>query len=702
MYPNTIEIGHIKREVKNVMGVSCKSLGMISNDSSDDVATSNYNLICVAMNMGYRLLVDNKYYILPSVGGTDITSGKIDIEGNSSLAELIINPAKTGSYIMFTSAVNFSINMTKLKFTSNVAGGLTQIVRYTTAIYVTSINVKECVFSNRVRFITNGIVAQTDPSTYGIDYINFSFNQCFNVAGDTYGLFVLTDTPITYAILEHNRVLNFANSFYNNGITNGHTYANELALASKLLIARHNKVMCEDTWITPTVGCGVTLGTYQTFVLFEGVEVVYTNNQAEGIHTFSDESVVYDAYLSAHRVIYKNNFWKNNICFDSTPGYNSLFKAKSYTKASYIDTYRECVGNTFIATKAYADTWTRPYSEILTEIMDIQSEIDKVVYKNNIVDVYRLGISYSKPVYEYIFNNNVITADATVDATNCLAPYYNLTSPTLARGITAKDNIINIINRDLAVGKDCIVMSKSDSFAVNRQDKIIVENNNINWNGLGSIIKGSTSITPSIIERLEMRKNSINSTVVGTVSGKYLYFSIYAVVRELIFKDNDIEIPTTSHSMQSFMRGGMQKIEAKYNIKSFHRSAGASISPCFGLVSGSASNQELLTVEALFTKVSIKCHHSEGVDDFYFEYKHYPTGGVNTVLFTSSTDSAITQGITMDNSNTNTLVKLIGTASKFTVTFINTATNCSFDLATTLPTDEYVNLEVTISQCVKT
>lgn len=697
---NKADTSYVDTLVSNVTNgyTTCKSLGMVANDSTDAIATANYNKICTAINSSIKLLIDDKYYILPTTNGTAITSGRMDIEGNTSNAELIISPTKTGEYIMFTSAVDFSIRLNNFKFTSNVrlgtdfttTGGETQILRVTTAIRISSIDVTQMKFYNRMRLITYALATEPDPSTFGIDYIKFNYNQCYNIASQNYGMFVLLNTPVTYAEIKYNRILNFANSFYNNGISVV-TTADALALASKTLIVEHNDVKVEDTWITPTVGCGVSLGQYHCFILSEGVDVYYEYNKVEGLHTFDDACVVYDAYLSSTNVYYRYNKWKNNICFDSTVGYNTLFKAKFGTGI------RECMGNTFRTTKEYADQWSRPYIQILTELTGFQGEMGKVVIKDNVIDVYRLGMTYYQSMQEYIFMNNVITADATCDRNNCIVPYGVLADPTTGKGITVKNNIINIINRDLDTGRGSIIFGSTGAI-INRTDKIVFENNYINWNGLGNIIKGSVSATSGIFQNIEMRNNNIKCDTVGSSAGKFLYFSIYAIVRDLIYKDNNIEIPTTAHYMPPLLRGGQQKVDIKYIIKSFFKTTSRS----FCLVADAIGNQELLTVEALYNRVSIKCHHSAGVDDFYFDYKHYPLTGVNTVQFTKSDDSVITQGITMDNTNTSTLVKLIGTASKFTVNFINTSSNCGFDLSTTLPSDEYVSVEVTVSQCVKT
>lgn len=376
--------------------ISARDAGLIPNDNSQ--ALSNANLLISALNQYQKIVIDDVYYI--STPTEKLTARNIDITGlegskiisSSSTNTVLFDPNKIGSLILTN--LNFINENDSSSFF--IAYGRDKSINK-----VETVLIDGCTFTGSIslyRLYGNQI---TDPDSIDYSICTFVFNNN-TVLNTQFSFIVINDVPVNNCEITNNTITNFMYTFINIGINNNTPVESKLYEKNAYMKVEGNIVKCEDNWWGNT-----SSGSYYTFVLFEGKEVLYNNNYVEGMKA-NKNIAIYDAYLSAEIVNYTNNTWKNNICFYPTKTNNTLIKSKGGGTNSLIRNYS---GNTFIIDEDFAERIGQPKEYLFVDFISLTKHAESYTITDNTFDVYDLRFpSSSLKITDYTFTNNIVKA----------------------------------------------------------------------------------------------------------------------------------------------------------------------------------------------------------------------------------------------------------------------------------------------------
>jgi hypothetical protein len=358
------------------IGLTCSQLSMVPDD--DTKAVTNFTSLCAAINNGYRIFVDGKYYIQGGVSpGTSITND-ILLQAVTGDAEIVfVNTTnKNNSYYCFDlqSTVK-QIILKGIKFSQDAAQiGTTYIFNVSGANKIALklnkfIVNEECKFSGYLRLLTWFITGyyDVDPTVtdFGIRFFCFNNNDCADLRQRNNGFIVIPNIPIFHAEILDNQVNNFVYIFFSNEIvySAGDPYPNSVLYPIKFSNAKRYLKIADNTVINDVDWDGAPdtdAGVYHCFAFFEGLNVDYINNHIEGLHTENPHPTntipVYDAYFSCDNLNVHGNTWKNNLNLISNKVNAQLMKSKGSSSGNVL--HRIYKNNTYIVEKTYADNFT--------------------------------------------------------------------------------------------------------------------------------------------------------------------------------------------------------------------------------------------------------------------------------------------------------------------------------------------------------
>ena len=386
----------IDDDIPQGMYCNAKDTGMVPNDASK--AKENGNLFIQVLNEYGGIVIDDIYYI--GTPSKNLTTRDIEIIGTGN-AELI---SAIDAYTILFSPDNLdNLTVKNLNFT-NINEDKSFLIIYNPAksnAKVNDVHIENCTFKGNISLYRQYGDTTLDPDStdYGINNFMFCDNKVFDTR---LSFIVLIDIPVTHCKISNNIINNFNYTFINITITNDIPYEQELYDHIKYLEVNNNSVICEDNWWGKTES-----GSYYTFVLYEGKEVLYNNNYVEGMKA-KENIALYDAYLSAEIVNYTNNTWKNNICFAEDKTNNTLLKSKGGGKKPLIRNYSN---NTFIVEEEFAERLEQSKEHLKVDFISLTQYAKSYIIDNNIFDVYDIRFPVSSSMIgSYIFSNNTVKA----------------------------------------------------------------------------------------------------------------------------------------------------------------------------------------------------------------------------------------------------------------------------------------------------
>lgn len=371
---------------------NARDVGMIPNDKSK--ALHNANILVKTLNANGRIVIDDIYYIATP---TELLSAQdIEIMGTEDAEILTDNGYNTK---LFDPALIKRITIRNVKFTNKCETTVFLIVCNENKIdnKVENVDIQDCTFTGNISLYRQYGNTDLDPDKVDFGIGNFIFRNN-SVSNTKFSFIVLFDTPAEYCEIVGNTVRNFTYKFFNLSIS----YNKSLYDHISYLKVENNEVICDDEWWGET-----SSGSYYTFILFEGNEVLYNNNYVEGMKTRKDFAV-YDAYLNAHEVNYTNNTWKNNICFASGKVNNVLLKSKGGGVRPLVRNY---VGNKFIVEEDFAEKVGQSKDKLYVYFMSLTQYAESYNIRDNIFDVYDLRFpASSMPISKFSFTGNTVKA----------------------------------------------------------------------------------------------------------------------------------------------------------------------------------------------------------------------------------------------------------------------------------------------------
>lgn len=371
--------------------ITGKELSLVPNNPSE--ATNNVNKLIFGINSGKKVIIDDIYYM----GRPTRKLSSFDVSiGGTAGGQMIFNFPK--SMVLFDTSKIKSFSLESVSVTNQSKSPLLMV--YSGNLLTTTMEsfyVDACKFEGNISLLRYFGDYNVDPTTYGIE----KFILKNSTISNTKSSFVVINDTVTDTEVTDNTIKNFDLIFFNHGITNNTINTANLGTYGTVLFSG-NKVFNDDSWWGTT---GSTL--YHCFVLYEGANVVYTNNNVEGLKV-NKETALYDAYLSAGSVEYTNNVWKNNIGFypNKNPILNSLLKSKSGVGSSMKRVYSN---NTFIVEEGYAAKLGYPKEYLTVGFMNLNKAIDYYEITGNTIDVYDIVFQPSSvDVKDYIISDNTI------------------------------------------------------------------------------------------------------------------------------------------------------------------------------------------------------------------------------------------------------------------------------------------------------
>jgi len=382
-------------------GIYCyaKDAGMVPNDASK--AKENGDIFIQALNKYGGIIIDDAYYI--GTPSEELISRNVVITGTEN-GELI--SATNANTKLFSPDKLDNITIKNVKFTNNYETREFLIVYSSIRLNakVKTVSIENCTFKGNISLYRQygDTTLNPDITDYGIESFTFRNNKVFDTG---LSFIVLTDIPVSYCKVSNNLIKNFNYTFIKIAITNNILYEQELYNHIKYLEVDKNTVVCEDNWWGKTLS-----GSYYTFVLYEGTEVLYDGNYVEGMKTLEDIAL-YDAYLSAEIVNYTNNTWKNNICFAEDKRNNTLLKSKGGGEKPLKRNYSN---NTFIVEEGFAEKLGQPKDNLKVDFISLTKYAETYIIDNNNFDVYDIRFPKSSLIISnYTFSNNTVKAKKT-------------------------------------------------------------------------------------------------------------------------------------------------------------------------------------------------------------------------------------------------------------------------------------------------
>ena len=476
-------------EIEIIDGVKCSELGMIPNDETQ--GGKNRNILIDALRNGTNILVDDKYY-LAGLGDSAPVDSDIVIVGITDNAEFSFNESSmTQSNFIKVQSSNFLMRKVKLTSMKNEP---VYAFMLSGAHKMKTFAFEKCYFEGPIRLVSWGFSTNfLDPDVYdfGIDSFKFIDNICRN---NSKMLLVLNDVIIKHSQVLRNDIRNFSQIVYTNAVSPGNNMMRKYSPKMEYLEVKNNKVINDDLWDGNELGADY-VPTYHCFIFFEGNKCEYMNNHIEGLHIFDQHTLVYDSYLSCINLIYENNFWKNNILFETDENIltgRQLMKSKgaAYVNDSYKNIKRVYRNNEYIIEKSYATRLGRNPDELWVRIIEFDYDVESVVLENNKIDVYCIRLnSGDVKTHNYTFSNNDIHAVKTYNKkNNSVLSISILTKDNIPGNYIAENNKITIDEAsEIAPGYNSLVsytVSNGESAFAN----VVFKNNYVKWPDLNRIV----------------------------------------------------------------------------------------------------------------------------------------------------------------------------------------------------------------------
>ncbi|MEK3887247.1 alanine-zipper protein [Bacillus sp. FSL K6-3431] len=663
---------------------TCQQLGLIAN--TDIEAVSNFAKLCGAINAGYKILVDDKYHItgnaLPEIIHEDLF-----IEGISGNA----------GFMFLNTSTLFEFKGSNLKFANldfmHIGFGQTHLIVIKNDTKINRFIAEDCGYEGNISLVawsfTDGVYINPNSNDYGISFFSFSKNKCSNIKNTSPKHFILlSNVPLKYGCVLDNDINNFSNVFYYQSLFNDNPYLSEISTRMEYLKVDRNTVINDRDW-----HFDIDEG-YHAFVLFEGAKCDYENNTVEGLHTVGKDIAVYDAYLSCKELNYLNNRWKNNVCFYENKSNAVLMKSKMHNLKTYKGTSRIYKGNIYEIEKSFADFFGRPYSELGADLYDFQMEIENVIVDNNTVNIYAIGMKEYQRNRSINFSNNSIRAETFYGSVFTLLSVYpegfgSGEDLTDKEKFLFNNNTIIVEKEQNTLTRITLVQIRSTKENNKILSDIIMNGNYIALPRITTLINSTLASSNTILNKVELSNNEI---VLQRITGTF-NIAYGLNIRNLILKSNiDIaEIPQNSIALSP--RGGFQVVNIKMEINSRLMGSERTF-----VLSDPDYPTELLT-KKIRSRVYIKCFHSAGEENFYFDFFHFNGGGgVNSVTFTKSDNTSITR--LLDGTTGSEDVKIIGNKTNLSITFRNWSNLRSFEIVGSTPIAEKCVIETRIVQSI--
>jgi len=289
--------------------------------ASTNTAVQNQAALKLLIEEGNKVVVIDDFFPMDPSAGTITAPPSLTIKAESKEHGFDFSGTSGGGLITSNSSgTKFIMDGLKLRHDRPLATAIVVLFDMSADDYLDRYEFINNDVDGRVRAINYVGNTSLDPTStnFGVHEVIVKQNKTVY----TEASFIrLPDSPTRYINIEDNDIQNFSFVWFTSGIENGSLNETKLRDYKKDCLIEGNRVFC-DTSFSPTV-----TGTYYAFVLYEGLSVVYNNNKVEGVHT--DSSIaLYDAYLSAMSVIYRDNVYKNNACFDGGTTNKHLIKSK--------------------------------------------------------------------------------------------------------------------------------------------------------------------------------------------------------------------------------------------------------------------------------------------------------------------------------------------------------------------------------------
>lgn len=368
--------------------LSCDMLGL----QTDDAAGTNAALLSVAINSGFKILVDKMYTIktdAPAQISRDIVVTGKDENCGFNFA------ASTQHYLFgIMSSVN-RISVENLKL-QNTTGDMYSLFWNTSSgdndLDLDELSVSGCRFQDVSLIRVSGNRLYNDSDTLSrCDRFEFVNNKVENAR---FSYCQMDDVLFKTAEIRNNTVHNFKWTLFSFSITNmpdsgtPHDLQKFNALNDQRnrILIENNYIYCDDDYIIDINASS----TYYTAFLLECDSCEYRSNHVEGMKA-SANIAVYDAYLSCNKVLSEGNVWKNNICFNASKNTaaNTLMKAKGGSGI------RRFAGNKYIVTTEYVNMLASTYGASLDNCWvrfadSVAAQQWEIV--DNVIDCYYLGM----------------------------------------------------------------------------------------------------------------------------------------------------------------------------------------------------------------------------------------------------------------------------------------------------------------------
>ena len=288
--------------------VYARNIGMIPNNDSDITASFNYKKITQVLNMGFRLIVDDVYYVLTidetrvnnlDISGIDKHTAKLIFKSNQGL--------KVSNTIEYVSINNISIDTLGAK--GNVYGNSFILIDAAPK------KLKEVICNNihieglRLLQIESVDISMNDWELHNVSIRNV---EAKNISS----LVVLDDIPVKTFICEHCTFTDFFHAVIK--IATNNSYVNKSALYVENVYIKNNIAECTQVFNHEV--------TYQCLSLVEAKQVYYLNNIVRNIVNTNSKSVIYDSYSNCDVLYYCNNIVEN-ICSLNNQ-YRDIYKNK--------------------------------------------------------------------------------------------------------------------------------------------------------------------------------------------------------------------------------------------------------------------------------------------------------------------------------------------------------------------------------------
>ena len=117
----------------------------------------------------------------------------------------------------------------------------------------------------------------------------------------------------------------------------------------------------------------------------------------------TENASMYDLYASCKNVLSENNYWKNNVVFNSNKVNNALMKAKQNGGI------KKYIGNRYIVEENYATQLCMNKNLLFVDLYSIEDSGTDWAIDSNVIEVYELKLSTaSKDLKSFNFMNNKI------------------------------------------------------------------------------------------------------------------------------------------------------------------------------------------------------------------------------------------------------------------------------------------------------